>query len=291
MSRVNSPEVPERAILAWERAHGLRITVHDLQGSLWPFLKPDRFQHTQPVCQAIKLLERDRACVLWEIKRLRRDVGSFPGGRVQVCHAGLVEWAVPVFSEEKLEWVLFAGVRSVAPGLRAAYDDFSPLPGEFLRDAARQPPPVGNDEAQDLLEHLCQLAARLRLWRMEGETAGAKAASDAQRPDNVAARRTSILRFVTMRHTQTVKLSDMAQQLNLSPSRASHAVRESCGQNFQELVTQARLRTAMGLLRHSGLSIREVAHSSGFESPRQFYRLFRQQTGLSPLQYRKTAQT
>jgi hypothetical protein len=200
---MNSAEVPERAILAWEKAHGLRITVHDLRGSLWPFLEPERFQHTQAICQAVKLMGRDRSCVFWEINRLRRDVAAFPKGRVQVCHAGLVEWIVPVFGDEKLEWVLFAGVRRVAPGLSAIYDEHMPLPAEMWRDARHQLPPVANEEAEELLEHLRQLAARLRLWHLENETSG-KALLAGNRPlraDNVAARRTSILRFVAMYHT------------------------------------------------------------------------------------------
>ena len=286
--------MPEVAIVAFERAHNLRVTVHDLHGSLWPFLAPHRFQHEQPICQAIKHLGRQNLCVRWEITGLRREAATIPEGRVQVCHAGLVEWAVPVFNDNQLDWVLFAGVRSVAPGLVAAYDEHRPLPDHFWQDKAgfNHPAPVDNEEATWLLEHLRQLAARLRLWRLDNEAAGQNLVAGTRFPipsDNIAARRTLILRFIAARHTEAVRLADLARQLGLSEGRASHAIGESCGATFQELVIQARLRTAMGLLRHSGLSVQEIALRSGFNSSRQLHRLFQRETGTSPLQYRKIA--
>ena len=286
------PEVPENAIRAFERLNHLRVTIHDLSGSLWPFLSHDRLEHVQPICQMIKIGGGANRCVAWEVTRQRREVGQYPDGRIQVCHAGLVEWVVPVFAKEKLQWVLFAGVRSAANGLEAAYDEFSPATGNLWRESSDRPAPVTDEEATLLLEHLRQLAARLQLWRLENENDAQQFALSGRSSvpiDNLAERRTLILRFIVMRHKENLRLSDLATHLGLTEGRTSHAVRESCGATFQELIIQARLRTSMGLLRHSGMSMHEIALSSGFESPRQFYRLFRREIGTTPLQYRKTA--
>lgn len=289
---MNFPDIPETALRAFEQTHSLRVTIHDLSGSLWPFLAPERFQHTQPICQAVKLIGRANSCVAWEVTRQRREIAAIPEGRVQVCHAGFVEWTVPVFGKEGLEWMLFAGVRRAAPNLHATYDEFRALPDNFWQGNFDRPAPVSDDEAALLLEHLRQLAARLQLWRLENEAASQFTATGpryTQPAENLAARRTLILRFIANLHPHDLKLSDLAAYLGLSEGRASHAVRESCGATFQDLVIQARLRTAMGLLRHSGLTVREVALSSGFNSPRQFFRLFQRETGTTPLQYRVTA--
>ena len=288
-------EVPENAILAFERIHGLRVTVHDMQGSLWPVLAPHRFMHMQPLCQAIKLAGQDRACVDWEVTRLRPRSAEFPEGRLHICHAGLLEWVVPVHVGLQLEWVLFAGIRLPGHSLVAVSRD-RPGPPAIRRLAGfAEIPVVEAGEAETVLEHLCQLAARLRLWKLERDehNPGFRNAPLVHtRPvEASAARRILILRFIEMKHTERVRLEDLARELKLSSTRASHAVRESCGASFQELLARARVRTAMGLLRQGELSVVEVALRSGYDDVRQFHRAFRAAAGTSPLQYRKGARS
>jgi hypothetical protein len=47
------PEALEHAIAAFERIHGLIVTVHDLEGDLAPRLRPDRQWHRQALCRAV----------------------------------------------------------------------------------------------------------------------------------------------------------------------------------------------------------------------------------------------
>ena len=286
-----SPETPEKAIANFESIHDLRVTVHDLRGSLWPFLLPDRFQHSQPVCQAVKRLGRQPLCMAFSVRRLEGEIGAEPEGRIQVCHAGLVEWTVPTFKDEALEWVIFAGVRRAGPSLtQVVWDDQHPLPPGFWEGGLDQPALVEADEAEQVLEHLRQLTARLWLWRLQSATAPVGTVPGrGMLPQSVAQRRTLIQRFIVERHAGPVRLSDLASRLGLSEWRTSHVVRDSCNATFQQLLSQARLRTALGLLRHSELSVVEVAINSGFEDARHFHRLFRREMQTTPLQYRKSA--
>lgn len=284
--------MPEHAIASFEKLHGLRVTVHDLRGSLWPFLNHDRFHHTNPLCRAVKLLGRERACVQFSSIRLRQEIADYPQGRLQICHAGFLQWVVPVFRSDALEWVIFAGVRTAGPDIQSAVQDIQrPLPDSFWHSQSVRPSTVDAEEAALVLEHLRQLTARLRLWNLEMEAGGVTIA-DGQKatPSSaVALRRTLIRRYIAEHHTTRIRLADLADRLGLSEWRTSHAVRECCGQSFQELLADARLRTAMGLLRHSELSVVDVALRSGFDDVRQFHRLFKRQVQSTPLQYRKAA--
>jgi two-component system response regulator YesN len=49
---------------------------------------------------------------------------------------------------------------------------------------------------------------------------------------------------------------------------------------------QARIERAGDLLADPGLSVKEVARRSGFESPYYFSRLFRKVTGRTPSEFR-----
>src|SRR5471030_306209 len=88
--------VPEKAIEAFEALTHTRVTVHDLRGTLRPFLPPERFQHMHPLCCAVKVRHSD-SCIAWGVTQLRREISAAPDGRIQVCFAGLVEAVVPVF--------------------------------------------------------------------------------------------------------------------------------------------------------------------------------------------------
>jgi len=275
----------ETAIATFEEQFGLLVTVHDLRQTLEPLLHVRRYRHRHPLCVAAKS-QFDPLCMALDITQLRRMIPQQPDGRVQVCHAGLVEWVVPVFRGLEAEWILFAGVRT-------AGDDLEPDATNRVRPAIRRPWParvqlpkaVGQHEAQLILESLRQLAARLWLWRMAWEKAGHTDGSEAR--GGAISRAMLIYRFLTEGHTRPLVLEDLAGVLGVSASRASHIVQEACGRSFRELLVEARLRTARDLLRNSGQSVLEVALHSGFEEITHFHRIFKRRVGCTPRQYRQ----
>ncbi|HET7899256.1 MAG TPA: helix-turn-helix transcriptional regulator, partial [Flavisolibacter sp.] len=56
-------------------------------------------------------------------------------------------------------------------------------------------------------------------------------------------------------------------------------------------VIKKRLSLASELLQHSFLSIGEISFECGFENQTHFSRVFKEKTGLSPLQFRTSHQT
>ena len=280
--------VPRQAIDAFESLTSTRVTIHDLVGTLRPFLPPERFQHTHPLCCAVKVRHSDN-CIAWGVTCLRREISAAPEGRVQVCFAGLVEVVVPVYERRRLQWVLFAGPRTAGKLTCAARDQSPPPRPSPWSKSEPLPSPIDDDEALRLLENLRQLAARLRAWKNDLPATGVDGfVRDAdQFPDELSTRRTVIRNFIFSRHTQPVKLADLAEALHLSESRAGHAVKEACGETFLKLLTEARLRTAASLLNHTALPILDVALRSGFGEVSHFHRSFRERFRMTPLKYRK----
>ncbi|MDR3708688.1 MAG: helix-turn-helix transcriptional regulator [Capsulimonadaceae bacterium] len=288
-------DVPEQAILAFERIHGLRVTVHDLTGSLWAFLAPDRHAHKNPLCGAVKMRDGGFYCSQLEVDELRTELPLFPEGRYHICHAGLVEWVVPVFQETKLAWVLFAGARipgqTIAGALRMGRWKGSDAPWP---SSASLPEQIERAEADDILEHLRQLAARLSQWATELQQERdrhERSRAFAPHFDQEQDRSVLIRRVIAMMHTDHVSLKDLAGKLSLSESRTSHLVKETCGATFQDLLIDARIKTAMGLLRTSSMPVVDVAAYSGFRDIAHFHRIFRRITGLSPGRYRAQRST
>jgi transcriptional regulator GlxA family with amidase domain len=52
-----------------------------------------------------------------------------------------------------------------------------------------------------------------------------------------------------------------------------------------------RIRRAMNLLGSSELSVAQIAAETGFESHAYFSRFFRKETGISPIEYRRSQST
>lgn len=261
---------PELALRTFEAWTALRVCVHDLHGGLAPVIDPARAMHSGPFCALAKRSVHAWRCYAFEVEQLRPRLASLGQGRTQRCHAGLVEWVVPVLEDGQPLAVLFAGQRRAG--------DWTPThtgPASGL-GTPKGVPVVTAEQAQQYLEGLRQLAARLRLWlRERGHVHG--------EPGRAARIRT----FIDSHHDQSLRLADLASHLGVSPSRAAHLVREQTGESWTSLLTAARLATACRLLHHTGLPVTDIALRSGFGDPSHFQRIFRRHFAITPGRYRK----
>jgi AraC-like DNA-binding protein len=257
---MTGPEIlstPEMAIQSFEKVNDLHVVVHVLTRKLWPFLSPERFRHCSPLCLAVKIT-RDWACLDFEINRLRPAAAAFPDGRWHICHAGLLEWVMPVFIEGSLAWLLFAGQRRPKGAFHhLARDPRTTAPAYTARNA---PPPVTEEHAAHVLEALRQLRSRLLQWHTD--VARRLRAGDAARlagSELLAHRRPLIERYIYDNHTGDASVAGLARELHLSESRAIHLVKELFGRSYIKLISEMRLRTAASLLRETSLPILDVS--------------------------------
>jgi AraC-like DNA-binding protein len=284
--------VPGIAVEAFESLTGCRIVIHDRLGYLQPFVRPESHRHTNQFCEAVKSSGYDPVCTNTDWLALHGEIGGEPEGLVKICPAGLVECVVPVPLGDQLSAVLFAGVRR--PGRDLVADRASPrLPAGSIQwpIGVARPSPIGQSEAQHVLECLRQLAARLGAWQLEyGQVVAASGGPHYGTHTDPVARSVHIRDFLRSHFTEKVTLRDLAEHLALSPGRAAHVVREVCGRPFGELLTRLRLSTAIVLLRQSSLPVAEVALLSGFGDVSHFSRTFKSRTGITPGRYRKAHQ-
>ena len=271
----------EEAIRAFEHFTGLSVTVHDLSDHTWPFLPPLRSAHSSPLCRVVKMGEFNRRCIRLEVTELRKKLETLSGGKIHICHAGLVEWVVPVMHRGRVSAILFAGQRLPGKDLEAERD----LPQTRALQKHRvtnRPAEVGAAEAQYVLEALRQLAARLGELIdavREGRSDGDGGADNRRRRD--------IQDFVRNRYMQPVGVEELAAALSLSPSRCAHVVRELTGSTFARLLRKERLRSAANMLRTTGMNLDEIASACGLGDLSHFHRYFKAETGMAPGLFRR----
>ena len=86
---------------------------------------------------------------------------------------------------------------------------------------------------------------------------------------------------------QQIAVAEIAQLVNLSPSRLAHLFKTEMDLSMPQYLTQLRLAKAKRQLETSFLSVKEIAASVGFSSVARFVVCFKSLVGATPAQYRK----
>ncbi len=77
-------------------------------------------------------------------------------------------------------------------------------------------------------------------------------------------------------------ISDLAREMNLSGRHLARLFKNHTGQTIQAYRDHLRLEHGEQLLRHTEMSVKEVAAACGFADPRQFSRLWTRERGCPP---------
>lgn len=85
-------------------------------------------------------------------------------------------------------------------------------------------------------------------------------------------------------------INDISDTFNLSSVTVSKLIREKTSMYFKRYLTQARLEMAKDFLASGKDSVQEIAQQCGFSSASYFIRVFKNETGATPLQYRLSVQ-
>lgn len=83
-----------------------------------------------------------------------------------------------------------------------------------------------------------------------------------------------------------ISMGALAAHLQLSPRTLNRRFRNATGKTPSAYLQALRLAQSKDLLRHSNLRVSEIAWQVGLHDVSHFSRLFREQAGITPLQYR-----
>ena len=79
----------------------------------------------------------------------------------------------------------------------------------------------------------------------------------------------------------------MAEQIYLATSYFGVLFKKETGESFSSYLTLVRMEKAKELLHDTRYNIAEVAAAVGYTDKRYFSRLFKEQVGVTPKEYRK----
>lgn len=97
----------------------------------------------------------------------------------------------------------------------------------------------------------------------------------------------NILQYVRKRHTKIISLQDIAMLMHMHPNYVCKLFHKEMGISFIKYVNLFRVHNlAKKLLMDHNCKLKYIYEDSGFLSERQFYRIFKLHTGMTPMEFR-----
>lgn len=95
------------------------------------------------------------------------------------------------------------------------------------------------------------------------------------------------LNYINKNYSKEITMAMVSNEVSLNYSYFSHVFKEHVGDNFINYLRKVRIDKAKELLETTDLKIYEVAEKVGYYDSKQFAKMFRKVSGLSPLEYRE----
>lgn len=96
-----------------------------------------------------------------------------------------------------------------------------------------------------------------------------------------------IKEYIQARPEEDLSLNTLSDFVHLNPAYLSRLFKQETGTNLSDYITEARMDRAKQLLLQTELKIYDIARLSGYQSPKHFMLVFKQQFGVSPTTYRE----
>lgn len=135
----------------------------------------------------------------------------------------------------------------------------------------------GNETDMDLLAGYHHIICRRMLRRMP---------DGPLQPPGAAMLVHAALQYITCNLLEPLSLPRTAAALNVSPGHLSSLIRRQTGISFPSFVSSLRVQYAKKLLMDSSLQIGDIAYESGFQCLRTFNRVFLENEGMRPAEFR-----
>ncbi|WP_342562099.1 response regulator [Paenibacillus sp. FSL R7-0345] len=97
----------------------------------------------------------------------------------------------------------------------------------------------------------------------------------------------TIQAYITGHIGDGLSLDDLGKIVHLHPVYLSKVYKQETGENLSGFIAAKRLEKASQLLRESNLHVIDISQLVGYKKPQYFIKLFKEQYGITPYQYRR----
>lgn len=194
------------------------------------------------------------------------------------CHAGLMEWNIPVTEHGRMVGVILLGQALDGSDFESQWRATCALCGWYpdlrgLRRAFERLPRISEEHAIACTEIARACVSEVRLSGLLREDIS----SDFQRLEA----------YIDRHYGQRLTLDDISYALNIGKTRLCALTAREAGTTPTRMIALRRVAAARDMLAHTGESVQRIAEAVGIPDYNYFSKVFRRLEGMTPTQYRK----
>ena len=257
------------------------VCFHDYSGEIFKAADISLLMHMNPFCQLVKKKTYcEKKCVEFDLRNMKHFFSCGKKELVKICHAGALEFTVPVFSENRLCGAVFLGPFRPAKNSKMSGVIKQGSEGELSADAKHifsALPEIENSKLEDMLKMTRLLAEKLgrTITSVNRDYILGQGYAD------------KIPYFMNREFKNRISIANLAEFLSLSASRTSRLVKSHTGKTFPELLSEKRVEHARALLENSFFNMETISRQCGFSEPAYFFRTFKRLQKITPTEYRR----
>lgn len=96
-----------------------------------------------------------------------------------------------------------------------------------------------------------------------------------------------VLDYININCNYQFTVNDLAKEIHMSVGNLQRILSGTLGKTFTELLREARINRAKGLIQRTESRMKTVAELCGYSSYEHFFKQFKQVVGISPLEYKE----
>jgi len=236
-----------------------------------------------PICSEIKSAPGGLAACMECNRAHFAEIAAGGKAARYICHAGLIDIALPVRHGGRLIAIISTGQLLASPPDGAGFDAVRPvcerfgIPEKRLKQAYYKAPYLPEDKVESVMalliffaEYLCEMSKRIRdLTEVRYPVLVRKA-----------------IRQIEEGLAGELTLDGVAAGVDYSPGYLGRRFKKAVGVSFSDYVRDARLARAKDMLATTRRQVADVAFACGFGSLSQFNRAFLKAAGCTPRAFR-----
>lgn len=261
----------KRALTDFSNATGLNINFVDSSFSHSAFHKISHNCY----CRAILSTEQGKKRCLKSDKELLIKCEQSKKHELHICHAGLVDIAVPIFHGNSLLGYIIFGQMKTEPDFSVVENYVASLPLDLnkMREYYTCLPLFRDETISSIASIAVMLTKYVLLENMLKPRFDQKV--------------TDVISFIDINLDKHLSVQHISEHVNISKTALYNIFHTHFDCTVNEYINARRIEKSTELLLKTDLSVEEISQRLGFSSAAYYSKLFKKQKGIPPIKFRK----